>query len=204
MKRAIFFVDGFNVFHALDEKTKYFKYKWLDYSALAYSLVRTSDKIDRILYFTAFAVWSKDKMKRHKILVEAIESKGVEIILGKFKKRDRRCSLCNRVYSTFEEKLTDVNIAVKLIELAAKDEYEVAYLISADSDLSPAVSSVKSLYPNKEIIVVFPLNRRSSELEKASGRKAFYIETKHLNRSLLPDPFTLPSGKTLIRPSNWY
>jgi hypothetical protein len=35
MKRILFFVDGFNVYHALDEEPKYHKYKWLDYSTLA-------------------------------------------------------------------------------------------------------------------------------------------------------------------------
>ena len=203
MKRAIFFIDGFNVFHALDEDPKYYKYKWLDYGALANSLVRSSDKINQILYFTAFAFWDKNKMKRHKLLVEAIESKGVKTVLGKFKKRDRKCSLCNKVYPTFEEKLTDVNIAVSLIKLATKDEYDVAYLVSADSDLSPAVACVKNLYPNKEIIVVFPLNRISLELERASERKAFRMERKHLNKSMLPDTIVLSNGKILRRPNNW-
>ena len=35
MNRVLFFIDGFNVYHALQEKPQYHKYKWLDYSALA-------------------------------------------------------------------------------------------------------------------------------------------------------------------------
>jgi len=33
MKRIIFLIDGFNVYHALDDELKYHKYKLLDYSS---------------------------------------------------------------------------------------------------------------------------------------------------------------------------
>jgi hypothetical protein len=49
MKRIIFLIDGFNVYHALDSEPKYHKYKWLDYSALAKCFVSPKDPIVDIL-----------------------------------------------------------------------------------------------------------------------------------------------------------
>ena len=37
-KRSMFFVDGFNLYHALDSETRYHKYKWLNLRALAVNL----------------------------------------------------------------------------------------------------------------------------------------------------------------------
>jgi hypothetical protein len=55
MSRIKFFIDGFNVYHALERKASYHKYKWLDYSKLASLFVRRQDKIVEVLYFTALA-----------------------------------------------------------------------------------------------------------------------------------------------------
>ena len=52
----------------------------------------------------------------------------------------------------YEEKETDVSIAAALIEDAMQDRYDTALLISADSDLCPAIVTMKRLCPEKRII----------------------------------------------------
>ena len=47
------------------------------------------------------------------------------------------CSRCGFVHSTSVEKKTDVNIAVRLLEDAYDNEFDLALVISADSDLAP-------------------------------------------------------------------
>jgi hypothetical protein len=106
MKRILFFVDGFNVYHALDDHPKYHKYKWLDYSNLAKRFVSKQDQIVGIFYFTAYAHWNPHKMARHQLLVRALMATGVKVVFGKFKNRDHECRLCKGKYSTFEEKQT--------------------------------------------------------------------------------------------------
>ena len=44
------------------------------------------------------------------------------------------------------EKMTDVNIATHLIIDAFQDRYDMAMLISGDSDLVPPIKAVHSLY----------------------------------------------------------
>lgn len=43
------------------------------------------------------------------------------------------------------EKAVDVNLAVDLVDLARNDKYDVAYLLSADGDFTPAVELVQSM-----------------------------------------------------------
>ena len=63
MDKVIFFVDGFNLYHALDNK-RFYRYKWLDLSSLAQKFITKKDKIEEIYYFTALATWAPDKVRR--------------------------------------------------------------------------------------------------------------------------------------------
>jgi uncharacterized LabA/DUF88 family protein len=42
------------------------------------------------------------------------------------------------------EKAVDVMLAVDVVEMAQRDDYDAAYLLSADGDLTPAVRAVRS------------------------------------------------------------
>ena len=53
--------------------------------------------------------------------------------------------LCREKIPTYTEKQVDVRIAVDLVSMAQRDEYDVAYLLSADGDFVPAVEEVKRL-----------------------------------------------------------
>lgn len=44
----------------------------------------------------------------------------------------------------FVEKAVDVQLAVDMVQMAIEDRYEVAYLLSADGDYTPAVDAVRS------------------------------------------------------------
>jgi len=50
-------------------------------------------------------------------------------------------------YQTYEEKRTDVNIAIKILEDAFLWKYERAIIMSWDSDIVPAIESVKKNFP---------------------------------------------------------
>ena len=60
-----------------------------------------------------------------------------------------KCHLCNKHYLTHKEKRTDVNIALKLFCDAIDDLYDKALIISADSDLIPAIQAVNKYTPDK-------------------------------------------------------
>jgi len=84
-----------------------------------------------------------------------------------------------------KKKETDVNIALALIDLAYKDKYDHAFVISNDSDLAPAIRMVRLNFSQKLITtIVPPLRQHSNELIQASSKKAKKT-IEHLERSLL-------------------
>jgi len=204
MKRILFFVDGFNVYHALDDDPKYHKYKWLDYSTLAKRFVSKQNQIVDIFYFTAYAHWNPAKTARHQLLVRALMATGVKVVFGKFKNRDHECRLCKGTYSTFEEKQTDVNIAIKLFQSAINNDFDIAIIVSGDSDLTPAIEAVKATFPAKQIGLVVPIGRRAKELTSVCD---FRIKMKemHLKTSQFPDTIVLDPAKNIVlqRPPSW-
>ncbi len=204
MNRVSFFIDGFNVFHALDCKKSYHKYKWLDYSALAKCFISSRDTIADIFYFTAYAEWSQDKKMRHQLLIRSLTMKGVKIVLGKFKLRDKECRLCHRMYQTFEEKQTDVNISVKLFQCAYDDTFDTGILVTGDSDIVPAIRAVKESFPAKRIGVVIPIGRSAEDMKNACDFH-MKMKEKHLRDSQFPDSIVIDPAKSIAlnRPATW-
>lgn len=212
MARVSFFIDGFNVYHSLKNppfppnkpflKNRYQKYLWLDFYTLAERFTRKGDAIADVFYFSAFATWRPNAMKRHKQFIDALENKGVRIIMGEFKEKDRFCTNCRAYSKGHEEKQTDVNIGIYLLNEAYKDSYDTAVILTNDTDLIPAIRMVKDIFSDKKIGVLFPIDRWSSELAPGCTfwRK---IRKKDLSKSQLPENVTLPSGVMLTRPPSW-
>ena len=196
-----FFVDGFNLYHAL-ENNVYRKYKWLDISKLCQSFLRKQDRVSGIYYFTALTIWDQNKVDRHKNYIRALESKGIQIIYGEFKRKDRICRLYHKTYQTFEEKQTDVNIAIHLFRYALEGRYDTAVIISGDSDLIPSISAVKSIFPNKSIGIILPIGRASESLKNISD---FHMKMKeyHLSSCLFPSIVNIGQSQTVSRPESW-
>jgi uncharacterized LabA/DUF88 family protein len=182
MNRVSFFIDGFNVFHSLDSEKIYHKYKWLDLSSLAKCFVSSKDTVVDIYYFTSYAEWEPAKKARHQLLIRALTMKGVKIVFGKFKLRDKKCRLCHKTYQTFEEKQTDVNISIKLFQCAHNDTFDTAILMTGDSDIVPAIIAVKETFPAKRIGLVIPIGRSAEEIKKACD---FHMKMKEKHLRIL-------------------
>lgn len=204
-ERVIFLVDGFNLYHALDSmssKRSVFKtYKWLDLRALCSKFTTSNQIIEGIFYFTALAPWSPTKRIRHEIYISALESTGVRTVYGDFRRVTRHCPRCGD-YETYEEKKTDVNIAIHLFKLASKNKYDKLVLVTGDSDIIPSIAAVRGLYPEKKVGVAIPIGRRAEDL-KSNCDFNFKIKEKHLATSILPDSITLQNGRIITRPVEW-
>ncbi len=98
--------------------------------------------------------------------------------------------------------MTDVNIAVELLNDAYADAFDTALLLSADSDLTAPVESVLRRFPEKRIVIACPPNRQSKHLEKTANA-SFRIGRKKLQDSQFPDEVTKPDGYVLKRPASW-
>lgn len=184
--RTVAFVDGFNLYHALRGLGEN-HLKWLDLRRLLLHFTPAPQlELSRVLYFSAYATWLPEAYARHRAYVAALEATAVEVVLGKFKVKERSCKYCQRSWTGHEEKETDVNVALHLLEQAYSDAFDRAFLVSADSDLAPAVRAVRRLFPEKEVRILTPPGRSTpGDLRKASGHPATRIKEIHIRRSLL-------------------
>jgi NYN domain len=126
----------------------------------------------------------------------------VHIVDGRFQEKDRRCQSCGHQWTVFEEKETDVNIAISLVEDAVRDRYDTAILLSGDSDLIPAIKAAKRLAAPKRVIVAFPPNRHSAEL-KLVADGFLHVGINKVRNSQLPEQVVNRAGVTLSRPKHW-
>ncbi len=202
MPRVAVFIDGFNLYHAVtcDLRTK--KHRWLNLEKLARCFLTSNDSLNEIFYFTALAVWDANKVAKHKTYISALRTTSVQPILGAFRRKDKHCTLCRRQYPTYEEKRTDVNIAIKLFQTAIIDSWDSALIVSGDSDLIPAIEAVKKSFPSKQIGVVIPIGRRAEELKSVTDfhRK---MKIKHLETSQFPEVIDLGGGISINKPLSW-
>jgi len=169
---------------------------------LAQSYCRSRDVLGDIFYFTAIVPWSEEKAERHKVFIRAQEFYGVTPIYGQFRAVERRCRVCGQSYSTYEEKETDVNIAIKLYEEACAGTYDVAMILSGDSDLAPVVRAIKNKFPSKRIRVLIP-PRGKADILKREAHEYSKIYNKHLKAHRLPDAITFADGSMVHCPASW-
>ena len=205
-ERVIVYVDGMNLYHGIRSKG-WNRYLWLDVVRLSKRLLRSGQNLVCVKYFTARFVdeaRSSGMKARQCTHLEAIGGDPIlQIIEGEFQPRPVRCRICGNVSQKYEEKLTDVNIAVELMCDTADAEFDVAIVVSGDSDLSGPIERALERCPANQVVVAFPPNRRS-ELLRRSASAYLDIRRSVLADSQLPDTLYSPSAYPLRRPDLWH
>jgi uncharacterized LabA/DUF88 family protein len=207
-KRSIIYVDGFNLYYGAVKDTPW---KWLNIEKY-FSLLRQDDDIQVIKYFMA-EIQGSHKPNQETYLKALGTLNKVQIIFGLFKFKPVKCLVtqCNyngsRIFNVPEEKRTDVNIAVHMMIDAIENKCDRFVIVSGDSDLVPAVKTVKSLDLNKKIIVYVQANNEirgaAKELRRASDRHKT-LPNALLAKAQFPDIISDGKGGFIERPLSWY
>ena len=201
-QRVIAYIDGFNIYYGLKDKG-WRRYYWLNVSLLAQNLLKPDQHLALTKYFTARVSSPLDKQKRQSTFLESLETlDGLEMFYGQYQLNPHKCHKCGYQGLESKEKMTDVNIAVELLKDAYGDNYDMALLISADSDLVPPMLAVRELFPQKRIVVAFPPNRYSFALDEAA-HASIHIGRGNIARSLLSEEIIKPDGTILRCPPSW-
>lgn len=195
--RTIVYIDGFNLYHAIDDLRES-HLKWVDLWTLSEKLLRGDQRLVAVKYFTAYATWRPQSYRRHQRYVAALEARGVTPIIGRFKRKTVRCHNCRQTYVTHEEKETDVNIGVHLLSDALRDRFDRALVISADTDLNSAVTLARLEAPLKRIDLVAPPSRKGR-----NSAALFEITKGRVRSSLLPDQVATEDGRAIRRPPEY-
>jgi len=201
MLRVIAYVDGYNLYYGLRAK-RWKKYYWLNIQKLVQQFIRPHQTLVATKYFTTIIKYPNDTRQRQQVFLEALKTlPDFQIYYGHFLSDVITCRNCGHTYTTYHEKMTDVNIAVELMQDAFKDHFDLAFLLSADSDLVSPISSVQKSFPGKQVICIFPPKRSSYALKQVSNG-ILHIGRNELAKSIFPDR-VLKDGITLRRPPNW-
>ena len=205
MNRSIVYIDGLNLYYGAVKDTPW---KWLNIERY-FRLLRNSDDIQIIKYFTAKVTYSQDQAT----YLAAIATTGVQTIFGSFKFRTIPCRVkgcCyigNRHFKYPEEKKTDVNIAIHMLNDAHEDKYDTAVLVSGDSDLVPAMEMVKLKFPKKKIICYVPdfsgCRGISIDIQNTLGCKCRTLPNNLLSKVQFPPRFQDIQGGWIEKPLDW-
>lgn len=138
--KANIYVDGFNLYYGCIRNTPY---HWLDIAKMC-QLLLPGDQIQSIKYFTAMVTPrpnDPEKRIRQERYLRALKTiPNLKVITGRFLSHTVTMRLAPpkegfaEVIKT-EEKGSDVNIATHLLIDGFRDKFELAVIISNDSDL---------------------------------------------------------------------
>ena len=217
--RTIIYVDGFNLYYRLLEKRP--ALKWLNIETLAEKLLRPANTVTGVRYYTAHISGRMDQTApaRQQLYLDALRSvPQVTIHLGTFLTSEKFAGLVKppefrprialpqpwpdvaKVFKV-EEKGSDVNLACHLLLDAFQGNFDVAAVISNDSDLVEPIRIATQVL-GKPVGLLSPVTNPNPELRRASSfiRR---ISVSDIAASQFPNPVTRQDGTTISRPAKW-
>lgn len=204
------YVDGFNLYYRALRGTSY---KWLNLEALVKGLLDPDNDIRQIRYFTAPVSGRLDPgqpIRQQRYLQALSTLPCISVHQGNFLTKPKIRPLVNpppggpthvQIFNT-EEKGSDVNLATYLVHDAWRDLFDVAVVLSQDTDLVEPVRIVRDEI-KKNIGVVCLDGLKPGKLA-AYGSFVRHLTASRLAAAQFPD--TIPfgrKGKSVTRPAEW-
>jgi 6-hydroxy-3-succinoylpyridine 3-monooxygenase len=206
--RTIFYIDGLNLYYGAVRSTP--RLKWLDIEKYC-RFLRPHDDIQGIRYFSAL-VTGQTKPNQEAYLKALSTTPLVNVILGRFKEKNVKCGVggCGTAGSKWfrmpEEKRTDVNIAVFLVDDAYQNACDQQIIFSGDSDLVPAVNMVRLRHPKIKIFVYVPSQNpvRGAAVElRSAAHVNKTLPINFLGKAQFSNSISDGAGGLITRPSSW-
>ena len=206
--RTVIYIDGFNFYYRAVKNTPY---KWLDFKSLFQKLLSSKHQITEIKYFTALVSGKHNPQKplKQQTYLRALKAYIPEIkfFYGHFLTHEVFAPLAQptnevktvKIIKT-EEKGSDVNIAVHLLNDAWLDYYDCAVIVSNDSDLAEAVRLVKEQHSDKLLGLMMPGKGHPSKELMRHVDFIKRVRTGVLSTSQFPNPIP---NTTIYKPYDW-
>ncbi len=217
MKKVIFYVDGFNFYYGLKEMIEHSpnwrKFYWIDFVKLFKSFLKEDEELVVVNYFTSRPK-NAHKQKRQEVLMQcnkALNYNTFSLIYGNYQEKTMTCKAkdgCNKKFIHLEEKQTDVNIAIQIVEDCYKSKCDKVVLVSGDSDFIPPLKLIKNIFPKIDQMVLFPPHKYSSSIGNL-GIPTIGLESykPRFNKAILDEIVQIENlgkaTKTFIKPDYW-
>lgn len=164
--RAFVFIDGNNFYFKLKELSAQLNDDFhlinFDFYSFSRNLVGANNLIG-VNYYIGALKYQRGNPKSEQMysdqqkLLAKLETQGVHTTLG---------HIIQHPDKSFHEKGVDVRLAVEMIRFARENKYDIAYVLSSDTDLVPAVEEVRAF--DKKVYYVGIAKGQSFGLTKAS------------------------------------
>jgi uncharacterized LabA/DUF88 family protein len=202
--RTLVYVDGFNLYFRLVAQRP--ALKWLNIKALAEKLLSPANKITGVRYYTARVSGRIDAQApaRQQIYLDALRTvPEISIHMGSFLLSEKFAGLVKppefrprlalpqpwpdvvKVVKV-EEKGSDVNLACHLLLDAFQANFDVAAVLSNDSDLVEPIRIVTGVL-GKPVGLLSPVSNPSPELSRVASFMR-RISISDLSHTQFPDP----------------
>ena len=206
--RTAVYVDGFNLFYRALKGTSW---KWLDLHLLFRTVLGSHHDIRTIKYFTArvsAAPADPSKPQRQDVYLRGLQHfrPHVQVFYGGFLTHKVWAPLVRpigprqkvEIFRT-QEKGSDVNLAVHLLNDGWLDAYDCAAVVTNDSDIAEALRLVRQ-HHGKRIGLITPGKGRPSRQLMAHADFSRHIRPNALRGSQLPNPIP---GTNIRKPALW-
>jgi hypothetical protein len=200
-RRAALYVDGFNLYHSILGLEREWL-KWLDLWRLAQVIAPRSQVVRKVVWATAFRPGVRHKLVRHQLYHDALEARGVTCLQGHFVIYPDGCNACGHTWQVAEEKQSDVNLALAVLDDAHENRFDVCYLLTGDGDHAATARFLKEKFPQKRLVSVAPPGRRHNGAILKWADAQVSLEFSHLANSLLPAVIEGPDG-AILRPATY-
>lgn len=201
-ERVLTYIDGFNLYFGMRD-ANFRRYFWLNVVEMSRSLLQANQTLAGVKYFSSRISGPDDKRKRQSCYLDALSTcPELRMYYGNFLAKPIRCRACSASWNSQEEKMTDVRIATEMLSDAYMNHFDVAILVSGDSDLVPPIQAIHRDFPKKRVIVFFPPERQSINLKKAA-KGSGQIGRAMLSKNQFPLEVTTKSGFKLTKPAEW-
>lgn len=202
------YVDGFNLYYGCVKGTPY---KWLNIAELCRLSLPSHYQIHRIRYFTALVKPRPSNPQqdvRQQTFIRALQTlPNFTVHYGEFLQSEVRMYLARppvkgpatALVIKTEEKGSDVNLATYLLMDAYERDFDVAVVITDDSDLAEPINIVRRRLKHN-VTVLSP--RGKSRTLSMAATKFWQITAANLAASQFPPTLTDANG-TITKPATW-
>lgn len=201
MERVIAYIDGFNIYFGMLE-AGLDDCKWLDLKKVVESVLKSNQTLVGIKYFTSRVNNNADKQDRQNTYLEALEANDIELFFGKYQLNQIDCHRCGHFWADYNEKMTDVQIATQMMADAYQDNYDMAMLVSGDSDLVPPIKAIHDNFNKKRVFVLFPPKRHNQSVALAA-KGSMILGKKKIKDAQFSNEVIKKDGYVLEKPTEW-
>ncbi|MCC8361010.1 NYN domain-containing protein [Salinimicrobium sediminilitoris] len=207
-----FYIDGFNFYFGLkrmvQHKPDWKKFYWIDFVKLCSGFLDQGEVLGTVTYFTARPKGQSKVKKQNSLLYanKAVNPENFKAMYGRYAKKDLLCKAnpgCNQYYEDYEEKETDVNLAIQMVVDAYEKTCNRMVLISGDTDFAPPLKIIKEKHRDIKTMVLFPAGKQSQQLSSLCHvNKGLERQKPKWNRAVMPEEFEV-NGRSYRIPDDW-